>query len=174
MRRSPGTRVVASALLVAACAVLVAAASAAQRPTVKVVRTSGLGKVLATSSGLTLYHYTDEKREKIACKGACARFWPPLLVKAGTKPAAGPGVLASKLATIKRPDGGFQVTYNGLALYRYAPDRKPGDVRGQGVEREWYVISASGKIVTRAATAPPPATPPPPSPQPPPPPPYYP
>ncbi len=45
MRRSPGTRVVASALLVAACAVLAAAGSAAQRPTVKVVRTSGLGKV---------------------------------------------------------------------------------------------------------------------------------
>ena len=53
----------------------------------------------------------------------------------GTKPTAGPGVLLSKLGTIKRPDGGLQVTYHGLALYRYAPDRKAGDVKGQGVER---------------------------------------
>jgi predicted lipoprotein with Yx(FWY)xxD motif len=173
MRRFPGTRVVVSALLVVACAVLAAAASAAQGPTVKVVQTSALGKVVVTSSGLTLYHYTDEKRGKIACRGACARFWPPLLVTAGTKPTAGPGVLLSKLGTIRRPDGGLQVTYNGLALYRYAPDRKAGDVKGQGVEREWYVISSSGKIVTRAATTPPPASPPPPSSSSPPPP-YYP
>jgi predicted lipoprotein with Yx(FWY)xxD motif len=177
MRRSLGTRLAVSALLVVACAVLAAAGSAAQRPTVKVVRTSAFGKVLVTSSGLTLYHYTDEKRGKIVCKGGCARFWPPLLVKAGTKPTAGQGVLASKLGTVKRPEGSIQVTYNGLPLYRYAPDRKAGDVKGQGVEREWYVISSSGKIVTRAATAPPPASPPPPSTPPPlspPPPPYYP
>jgi predicted lipoprotein with Yx(FWY)xxD motif len=178
MRRSLGTRVVVSALLVVACAALATAGSAALRPTVKVVRTSALGRVLVTSSGLTLYHYTDEKRGKIACNGACARFWPPLLVTAGMKPTAGPGVAASKLGTIKRPDGGLQVTYNGLALYRYAPDRKAGDVKGQGVEREWYVISSSGKIVTRPATAPAPTSPPPvspsPPPPPPPPPPYYP
>jgi predicted lipoprotein with Yx(FWY)xxD motif len=163
--------VAVSALLVVACAVLAAAASAAQHPTVKVVRTPALGKVLVTSTGLTLYHYADEKRGKIGCKGACAKFWPPLLVKAGTKPTAGQGVLASKLGTIKRPDGGIQVTYNGFALYRYAPDKKAGDVKGQGDEDEWYVISSSGKIVTRVAIAPPPASPPPPSPPPPPPPP---
>jgi predicted lipoprotein with Yx(FWY)xxD motif len=166
--------VAVSALLVVACAVLAAAASAAQHPTVKVVRTPALGKVLVTSTGLTLYHYTDEQRGKIGCKGACAKFWPPLLVKAGTKPTAGQGVLASKLGTVKRPDGGLQVTYNGLALYRYAPDKRAGDVKGQGVEDEWYAIASSGKIVTRAAMAPPPASPPPASPPPPPPPPYYP
>ena len=67
-------------------------------------KTSDYGKVLATSSGLTLYHYTDETRGKVDCKGACAKLWPPLLVKAGTKPLVGAGLTASKLGTIKRPE----------------------------------------------------------------------
>src|SRR5262245_28125996 len=133
MRRRPRWSVVPLAAM-AVVAVVAASAAAATKPaTVKVVSTSGYGKLVATSSGFTLYHYTDEARGKIDCKAGCAKLWPPLLVKAGGKPLAGPGITAAKLGTIKRPDGGLQVTYNGLALYRYAPDKKAGDVKGQGV-----------------------------------------
>jgi predicted lipoprotein with Yx(FWY)xxD motif len=140
-------------LLVGAVVAVVAVASATSapgRPTVKVVKTASLGKLLTTSSGLTLYHYTDEKRGKIDCKGGCAKLWPPLLVTSGKKPTLGRGLRAAKLGTIERPDGRTQVTYNGLALYRYAPDRKVGDVKGQGLAKAWYVIAPSGKIVRRA------------------------
>ncbi len=153
--------------VVAAAGVVAASAMAAStHPTVKVMKTASLGKLLAGSSGLTLYHYTDEKGGKIDCKGACAKLWPPLLVKAGTKPTVGAGLTASKLGTLRRPDGGTQVTYNGLGLYRYAPDRKAGDVKGQGLFKVWFVIAPTGKIVKRAAAAaaaPPPASPPPPT-----------
>lgn len=165
MKRRPGLRL--GALLMVAIASVVAATSAMagahQQATVKLVKTSDYGKVLATSSGLTLYHYTDETRGKIDCKGACAKLWPPLLVKAGAKPSVGPGLAASKLGTITRPDGGTQVTYNGLGLYRYAPDTKAGDVKGQALFKAWYVIAPTGKIVKRAAAAaaPPASTPPP-------------
>jgi len=155
--------VAALAAALAATAAVATNVGAAQRPTVKVVRTASLGKLLATPSGFTLYHYTDEKRGRIDCKGACAKLWPPLLVKGSAKPLAGVGLMAAKLGTVKRPDGGVQVTYNGLALYRYAPDRKAGDVKGQGLFKTWYAIAPSGKIVTRtvaskAPAAPPPAT----------------
>jgi predicted lipoprotein with Yx(FWY)xxD motif len=149
---------------VAVVAVVAVTAGAATKPaTVKVVSTTGYGKLLATSSGLTLYHYTDEKRGKIDCKGACAKLWPPLLLKARAKPDAGAGALATKLGTIRRADGGLQVTYNGFALYRYAPDKKAGDVKGQGVENAWYAISPAGKLVTRmtAPASETPSTPPP-------------
>jgi predicted lipoprotein with Yx(FWY)xxD motif len=160
MRRRPRWAVAPLAAM-AVVAVVAATATAAAKPgTVKVVDTSAYGKLLATSSGLTLYHYTDEKRGKIDCKGGCAKLWPPLLVKAGARPAAGAGANAAKLGTIRRPDGGLQVTYNGLALYRYAPDRKAGDVKGQGIEHAWYAITPAGKIVTRMAS-PVPSTPPP-------------
>jgi hypothetical protein len=84
-------------------------------------------------------------------------------VKGTAKPTAGPGVTGSKLGTIRRPDGGLQVTYNGLALYRYAPDHRAGDAKGQGLEREWYAIAPTGRIVTRkqATSTPPVSTPPP-------------
>ena len=163
MRRTLGRGVWALVPLALAGAILATAAAAAAPQTVKATPIAGLGTVLTTSGGLTLYHYTDEHRGKIDCKGACATLWPPLLVKGTAKPTAGPGLTASKLGTIRRPDGRLQVTYNGLALYRYAPDRKAGDVKGQGLEREWYVIAPTGKIVTRtqAPTTPPVSTPPP-------------
>jgi len=143
-------------LLAVVAAVGVAAASAmaaSSHPTVKVMKTASLGKLLATSTGLTLYHYTDEKGGKIDCKGACAKLWPPLLVKAGAKPTLGPGLSAAKVGTVKRPEGGTQVTYNGYALYRYAPDKKAGDVKGQALYKAWYVIAPTGKLVKRAPAA---------------------
>ena len=149
-------RRLAPLLLAVAVAAAVAAASAmaaSSSPTVKVMKTASLGKLLATSSGHTLYHYTDEHGAKIDCKGACAKLWPPLLVKAGAKPTVGPGLSVAKLGTIKRPDGGTQVTYNGFALYRYAPDTKAGDVKGQSLFKAWYVIAPTGKLVRRAAAA---------------------
>jgi predicted lipoprotein with Yx(FWY)xxD motif len=152
MRRRLGWGVVPLVAIAVAAAVAATAAAATKPATVKIVQTSGYGKLLATSGGLTLYHYTDEKPGKIDCKGGCAKLWPPLLVKAGAKPIAGAGANAAKLGTIRRPDGGLQVTYNRLALYRYAPDRKAGDVRGEGVEHAWYAISPVGKIVTRMAS----------------------
>ncbi len=171
MKRTRGRRlalllVVAVASAVAAGAALAGGAGTQKTATVKLVKTADYGKVLATSRGLTLYHYTDEARGKVDCKGACAKLWPPLLVKAGTKPTTGAGLAASKLGTVKRPDGGIQVTYNGLGLYRYAPDEKAGDLKGQGLFKAWFVIAPTGKIVKRAAAAPaapPAASPPPPT-----------
>src|SRR5262249_30742976 len=69
-----------------------------------------------------------------------------------TKPVAGPGLIASKLGTIKRPDGGVQITYNGLALYRYAGDKKAGQTNGQGVEGSWYAVTSAGKITKAKVT----------------------
>ena len=171
MKRTRGRRLALLLAVAVVGAVAVGAALAGgtaghKTVTVKLVTTADFGKVLATSRGLTLYHYTDEIRGKVDCKGACAKLWPPLLVSAGTKPTAGAGLAAAKIGTIKRPDGGTQVTYNGLGLYRYTPDKKAGDIKGQGLFKAWYVIAPTGKIVKRAAAAPaasPPASTPPPT-----------
>jgi predicted lipoprotein with Yx(FWY)xxD motif len=165
MKRTRGRRLAPFLLVVVVSAVAAGAAIAGgqQAATVKVVKTADYGKVLATSSGMTLYHYTDETRGKVDCKGACAKLWPPLLVKSGAKPTVGAGLTASKLGTLKRPDGGTQVTYNGLGLYRYAPDKKAGDVKGQALFKAWYVIAPTGKIVRHAAASAPPASTPPPT-----------
>ena len=106
--------------------------------------------VLVSPRGLTLYHMTAEKGKKIVCAGACTQFWPPLLIKRGTKPTAGPGVNATKLGTIRRPDGTYQVTYAGFALYTFASDKRPGQANGEGVEKIWFAVGPNGKIVRKA------------------------
>jgi predicted lipoprotein with Yx(FWY)xxD motif len=92
---------------------------------------SGVGTVLVNAQGLTLYDLPSEANGHITCTGSCAQAWPPLLEVGGKLPSA-PSAIASKLSTVMRPDGGEQVTYNGLPLYTFAGD-KAGQATGQGV-----------------------------------------
>jgi predicted lipoprotein with Yx(FWY)xxD motif len=125
--------------------VAIATASATGITAIKV--SSALGsKIVVTSNGLTLYHDAAEKKGSIACAGACAKIWVPLIAGASVKPQAGPGLNAAKLGTIKRPDGGLQITYNGLALYRYASDKAAGQTKGQGLKGTWFAVTAAGSV----------------------------
>jgi predicted lipoprotein with Yx(FWY)xxD motif len=132
----------------------VAASVAAAAPTVLVTvkssDNSSLGKILVNSTGKTLYHFASEPKNSVKCTGSCATEWPPLLIGTGLKPVAAPGVTATLLGTVKRPDGKLQVTYRGLALYLYSGDKKAGDVKGQG--GSWHAIAPSGSVVTKTVT----------------------
>ena len=108
----------------------------------KSTQNTSLGKILVSSTGKTLYHFASEPKNAVKCTGSCATQWPPLLIGTGVTPVAAPGVTASLLGTVKRPDGKLQVTYRGLALYLYSGDKKAGDVKGQG--GSWHAIAPSG------------------------------
>lgn len=85
-------------------------------------------KILVTSSGRTLYTLSAETNGTFICRDAsCLATWPPLILKAGQK-ATG----VKHLGAVKRPDGRRQATYRGRPLYRFASDRKKGDVKGEG------------------------------------------
>ena len=110
-----------------------------------------LGKVLATSSGRTLYLFMKDKNGKSACYGQCASNWPPLMKKGTLR--AGTGVKAKLLGTTKRKNGKRQVTYNHHPLYLYAGDTAAGQVSGQGLNffgGKWYVLSAAGRAIKAA------------------------
>jgi predicted lipoprotein with Yx(FWY)xxD motif len=115
-----------------------AAATTGRTAALKVVRTR-VGPVLASSRGLTLYYYGEDKPHsgKSACTGGCTAAWPPLA--APVKAPAGVR-LPGKLGVITRPGGIKQVTLNGYPLYFYADDKAPGQAKGNGVEGEWHVI----------------------------------
>src|SRR6266567_5891301 len=114
--------------IVTGFAISVTVAGAALPTTVKSTNVSALGKILVSASGRTLYHNSFEQKSVIKCTAACARQWPPLVIAAGAKPVAGPGVSASLLGTVKRSDGKVQVTYHGMPLYLFSGDKKAGDV----------------------------------------------
>jgi predicted lipoprotein with Yx(FWY)xxD motif len=106
-----------------------------------------LGKVLATSTGRTLYLYTPDGRNKSNCYGSCASLWPPLLTKG--KPRAGKGLKKQLLGETMRKDGKHQVTYAGHPLYRFSGDAGAGQVKGEGYAGIWYVLNSSGKKVAQ-------------------------
>jgi predicted lipoprotein with Yx(FWY)xxD motif len=108
-----------------------------------------LGAVLVDAQDRTLYRNTRESGGTIACTGGCVGVWPALSVPAGSAPAAAPG-LPGKLATVVRPDGPTQVTYNGQPLYHYSGDTKAGDANGQGVAGIWFVVAPSAQAASQA------------------------
>jgi predicted lipoprotein with Yx(FWY)xxD motif len=110
---------------------------------------TGIGQILVNSQGHTLYLFKADQGTKSACTGACARAWPPLLVK-GT-PALGKGINASLVHTATRPEGTTQLTYNGHPLYVFAQDQKAGETNGQGVSAfgaSWFALSSAGNQVS--------------------------
>jgi predicted lipoprotein with Yx(FWY)xxD motif len=143
---------VAAGLTLALAAAAVAATSAAF--TVKSAKNTALGTtIVVNATGRSLYHYGPENKNAVKCTGSCATTWPPLLIAAGKKPVAGAGLTASKLGTVKRPDGKTQVTYGGFPLYLFSGDAKAGDVNGQGLEGVWHAVGSSGVVVMKAASS---------------------
>jgi len=105
---------------------------------------SGIGTVLDNAQGLTLYHLKTETNGHIQCTGSCATTWPPMLAAGGSAPAAPSGV-SGTFGTVKRPDGGVQVTFDGMPLYTYSGDAAPGQANGQGISGVWFAVTTSAK-----------------------------
>ena len=113
----------------------------APAPTVNVRQDGALGSILTDASGMTLYRYTKDQPGLSTCNDSCATAWPPLLLSDGDP--TGPAPVSSDLGTIMRADGSRQVTYDGMPLYYWAKDAKPGDTTGQNVGGVWFVVSSS-------------------------------
>jgi predicted lipoprotein with Yx(FWY)xxD motif len=158
----------AAALLLAACAkssspsaggttTSPAAVSPAAAASVAINTASiaSVGTVLTDAKGFTLYHLKTETPGKIVCTGTCVGVWPPVLLPAGAASAMAGMGLRGGLGTIKRPDGGTQVTYKGMPLYRYSGDAAAGQTNGQGIENVWFAVTtsaASGPMPTASSS----------------------
>lgn len=126
-----------------------APAHAARAAKVKLVST-GLGRILANSSGFTLYSFSKDGRNKDSCAkvSGCAAVWPELTTSG--RPTAGPGVKASLLSTIRLAGGVKQVTYAGHPLYIYSADGGPGQTDYVGRMQfggTWRALNAAGRAV---------------------------
>ncbi len=121
------------------------ASAASGAATVSVASAGSLGSVLTDAQGMTLYEFTADSSGTSKCSGTCAKIWPPLTVTAA--PTGGTGVTGT-LGTIQRSDGSQQVTCNGLPLYHFSGDKQPGDTKGQGILKKWYVVRPDCSMVT--------------------------
>jgi predicted lipoprotein with Yx(FWY)xxD motif len=111
--------------------------------TVNTGTATGVGTVLVNAQGLTLYHWKGETTSSLQCTGGCLSTWLPVRVTGGGSPTGGMHV-TGELATFTRSDGGAtQVTYNGMPLYTYTGDSKPGDANGQRLGGVWFAVTPS-------------------------------
>jgi predicted lipoprotein with Yx(FWY)xxD motif len=122
-----------------------------QATTIRVRSLPGLGAVLVSSSGLTLYMFVPDARHRVTCTKLCTANWPPVKISEGGRLVGGPGVRADLLGSDPDPSGGRVVTYNGWPLYTYTSDLQPGEDSGQGIDLnggDWYVMRPSGEPLT--------------------------
>ncbi|HEY1698507.1 MAG TPA: hypothetical protein VGG75_02155 [Trebonia sp.] len=115
-----------------------------------VVRKTGIGYVLATAAGKTVYTYGKDVKGsgKSACTGSCATVWPAV----SGAPSVGTGV---KLAGTLGSTGGTspQATYDGMPLYTYASDTSAGDASGNGVGGVWHVVTGTALAASTTVAA---------------------
>jgi predicted lipoprotein with Yx(FWY)xxD motif len=108
---------------------------------------------LVGPNGHTLYSNSVDSATHLICTGQCLSIWPPVL---GT-PAAGTGVSASALGTIKR-GGQVQATFDGHPLYEFAQDSAPGDAMGDGISDAGGTWHPVGTGAHQVGTQPAPST----------------
>src|SRR5262249_59546757 len=90
---------------------------AAGKPVVTARHLTGLGTVLVSGSGKTIYSPEQETRGQILCTGSCLSFWFPVTVTSGTSLHA-PAGLSGGLGTVRRHhDGRTRLTSDGNPPY---------------------------------------------------------
>jgi predicted lipoprotein with Yx(FWY)xxD motif len=151
---------IAGALALAGCGTGTAASAPVagnHATTVSARDIAGVGTILVTSTGDTLYFADQESGRSIHCLDACIRIWMPLTVATGQAATAGTGV-GGTLATVTRPDGPAQITYDGKPLYTFAQDGGAGHANGNGVTDNfnntqflWHAATVNGSAAPTTA-----------------------
>jgi predicted lipoprotein with Yx(FWY)xxD motif len=139
----------AAAAMVVLCALALTAVGADRGVVVSSARIGALGEtqILVNAKGRALY------RTSLACTGACAMEWMPLVIPTSSRLRAGTGVSPALLGRVRRPNGSWQVTYHGSPLYLFSGDTRAGEVNGQGMDGRWHVLTPAGVTVTRPVAA---------------------
>lgn len=92
---------------------------------------SDKGEVLTDAEGMTLYIFDKDEAGKSNCYDQCAMNWPPLM-------AAADAAAEGEFTLVERLDGSKQWAHDGMPLYLWKNDQKPGDMTGDGVGGAWH------------------------------------
>ncbi len=126
---------VVSAIMALGISLVMAAASFHE---IKIQNKQGIGKYIADYEGKTLYYYKKDSPGKTACLGSCMDKWAIYYRKTPEVPKE---LKAEDFKTITRPDGKKHTLFRGYPLYYSINDKKAGDTKGQGLNKEWFVIN---------------------------------
>ncbi len=100
-----------------------------------VVRLSA-GNYIVDDKGNTLYFFTKDVMGNSSCTGGCLNNWPIFYQE---KIVVSSGLSSLDFGTITRDDRKKQTTYKGWPLYYFSGDENPGDIKGEGVNKVWFI-----------------------------------
>jgi len=97
---------------------------------------SKFGKILTDSLGKSLYFFANDVKGISTCTAGCLSVWPIYYNKNASIDL---GLDKTKVGEITRADGQKQTTYKGWPLYYFANDGTANDIKGDGVQKIWFV-----------------------------------
>lgn len=97
------------------------------------IKTMEIGgkEVLTDANGMTLYIFDKDTSGVSNCYDQCAANWPPLFADDGATEEA-------EFTIVTRTDGTKMWAHEGMPLYLWVKDEKPGDTTGDGVGGVWH------------------------------------
>jgi predicted lipoprotein with Yx(FWY)xxD motif len=119
------------------------------------LQTSGtLGNYLVDKQNRTLYFFSNDPSGQDSCTDGCQAYWPIFNVDNLTADKLGDGLSLSDFGSVTSVSGKRQLTYKGWPLYYFAPlvngtnvQESPGQMRGEGVNNEWFVAKPDYTIM---------------------------
>ncbi|MFD0785618.1 hypothetical protein ACFQZ8_17050 [Micromonospora azadirachtae] len=102
-----------------------------------------LGPVVLDGQGFTLYRFDRDSSSppRSKCTEGCLLQWLPVLANEKIKFE---NLDPAQLGATARADGSQQVTVGGWPVYRFAEDKVPGQISGQGTDGLWFVVAPDG------------------------------
>jgi predicted lipoprotein with Yx(FWY)xxD motif len=122
----------------------------AEGPFVQVAESEEYGPIVVDATCRSLYMFTPDSGGTPTCVEDCAVNWPPLTVEGGAVPPVADELDPALFTIVEHPESGPQLAFNGWPLYYFAGDAAPGDVNGQGVGGNWWLISSTGTPLEEA------------------------
>lgn len=107
-----------------------------------VVRLSA-GNYIVDDKGNTLYFLTKDVMGNSSCIDDCLTNWPIFYQE---KIIVSSGLSDLDFRAITRDDGKKQTTYKGWPLYYFSGDVNPGDIKGEGLNKVWFIARSDYTI----------------------------
>ena len=97
------------------------------------IKSSEIGgkEVLTDANGMTLYTFDKDTAGVSNCYDDCAANWPPVTAAADAK-------ADGEFTIVDRTDGTKMWAHEGMPVYLWVKETKPGDVTGDGVGGVWH------------------------------------
>src|SRR5262249_54460663 len=110
-------------------------------------RGSRYGPIVVSDEGYAVYmsDSDDQDPPKSVCYNACTKKWIPLLTSGEV--TLDDAIPSGVVGTLKRWDGGTQLTLRGWPLYLFVNDKQPGDITGHNKALHWQVLAPDGKPI---------------------------